>query len=686
MSDGVTLTTAPAVPEPAAELQAPTPRAEECATFTPSAARLPVSSPQATTGEVSAQPGGSGLSRADLSHPHAFTGPARLVLRERVARDAELRSIWRRYQALAASGMSQTQSAAALGISPAKLTRLKQRVAAVGSAGLARAYGSGRPCDYVPTDAEIACVREIYASLDAGEIRGPNTGSSKIAAYRMAARSNDPRVSELFRGYVLRRQTKRLPNSWMRLLDQTESVMRVIRQPSRLHVYISTPRKPTWVNAEGAEVPLRAGDLFESDDGTVNFYCWVPWPFGGDKCSDKYGVRLGRYQLLPVVDVRSRFITAFHFIARGKSSYRGEDVMALFGDTFRGPGKPQVLRLERGSWESQIVRDALELARVPVVNAWHAKQKNAVENCFDRLWTPMSRIKGHAGRDRGQIEQTTDLAIQCQEGRRDPREFFPAMQAAMSEIVAAVEYTNTEPVNSRDWGTWVPQEVYVRQTTERPLPTLDPELSIFFAREQRRWTVRGGLVGNSVEGPLLKVPIYFQTAELWEFEGILTRCYFDPYASEIRGTIVLDEDWKGLQRGHLIARDVPAMDLPPTAVLRQDYGSEAEAQKTLAVRKAMTEAVRTEAWTWLGQRSSTARDGMGNVAQADRSLCDGAHVVTGEPSHGREAHPRLVPDPIAGPHETRANTPRPAASQLEPPTLSRGRAPVFRSAYEEALM
>ena len=139
----------------------------------------------------------------------------------------------------------------------------------------------------------------------------------------------------------------------------------------------------------------------------------------------------------------------------------------------------------------------------------------------------------------------------------------------------------------------------------------------------------------------------------------------------------------------MIARDVPALDLPPTVVLREDYGSEAEAQKTLAVRRAMAEAVRTEAWTWLGHRSSTARDGMGNVAQADRSRCGGANVVTGEPSHGRAAAPPpvITPATIAGPHGTRAHTPRPAAIiETDNPALSRGRAPAFVSAHEEALM
>lgn len=638
---------------------------------------MPDADPQTPAGQVATL-----AADAEISTPSAASSllPDRVV-RERAARDADLRALWRRYLALAESGLNQVQAAQAMGISAAKLTRIKQRVESDGEQALARRYGSGRPCDYVPTEDELAVVREFYSRIDRGRLHGPNTGSSKIAAYRMAARGQDARVSEMFRAYVLRRQTKRLPDSWLRLLDQTESVMRVLRQPGRLHVHISTPRKPTWVNADGVEVPLRAGDLFESDDGTLNFYCWVPWPFGGDKCSNNFGVRMGRYQFLPVVDVRSRFVTSFHVVVRGKSSYRGQDVVALFGDTFRTVGQPQVLRLERGAWESQIVRDALELARVPVVNAWHAKQKNAVEKTFDRLWTPMSLIKGHVGRDRGEYERMTALAMQCQEGAKDPREHFLSIEAALPEVIRAVEYTNTEPVNSRDWGTWVPQECFEAQTAVRPLPLLDPDLTIFFAREQREWSVRGGLVGGSVTGPMLKVPVYFQTPELAPFEGIQTRCYFDPYAPEIRGTILLNEEWKGFKPGHVIARDVPAMDLPPTLVVAEDYGTGEAAAKTLAVRKAMAQAVRTEAWTWLGHRSTTARDGMGRTAHADRGGSAPAHGGTGEPSTGRSATPVGPPETVQAPHETRAGTPRPT-----PFEISRNRAPAFASAFEEALM
>lgn len=42
----------------------------------------------------------------------------------------------------------------------------------------------------------------------------------------------------------------------------------------------------------------------------------VPWPWGGDKCSDRYGVRVGRFQLLCGVDDASHYCPAFQFTMR----------------------------------------------------------------------------------------------------------------------------------------------------------------------------------------------------------------------------------------------------------------------------------------------------------------------------------------------------------------------------------
>ncbi len=550
------------------------------------------------------------------------------MTREGAAFFARRAALWEGWERLRAAGHSYKTAAPALGVGEITLWRLIREVSALEGAGQAkerafeakRGLCGGKP-GYRPNAEELACVREIYVRLDESVARGRGLGSSRVVAYRLAAKSDDPRIGEEFRRMVLKRKRKTVPPSWERLLDVPASVLARARDKrSTMASYVSTPRNRTWVNGAGKELPLRAGTIFEADDGTFNFYAWIPWPFGGDRCSDNFGVKLGRWQMLAVVDAHSEFCCAFDVVARNFGSYRGEDSGALLGRTMAEVGRPGVWRLERGSWESNFVRRALELCQVPVRNAWHSKQKSAVERFFDRFWTPASLIAGHCGRDRGRFKQITDLALACQDARRDPREKFLSLSEAMGRVIGALEFVNGEPIESKSWGRWVPQERFESQFEGRKL---EGELSIFFSREQREWTVRGCAVGGNVEGPLIRFPVYFQCHELWEFEGCKVRCYFDPYAEPVVGTIVLADEWRGCKAGHVIARGVPALERPPQIVLAAEgWARNGGGERSLAVRKAIAKAVRTECWNWMGGRKSEARDGMGAKAEIRRRGAD----------------------------------------------------------------
>jgi hypothetical protein len=190
----------------------------------------------------------------------------------------------------------------------------------------------------------------------------------------------------------------------------------------------------------------------------------------------------------------------------------------------------------------------------------------------------------------------------------------------VKHVSKAVEFVNTEPIESRSgWGCWIPQQRWDDSLRAAKPETLPATHSIFFAREQRVKTVRGGGLQFSVECPEIRFPVFFQCAELWEFEGCKVKAYFDPYADPVLGTLTLeDAQWRGFKRGHIIARDVPALELPPQAVFCDDWTS-ASAERSLAIRKAISKAVRTETWNYLGQRTSQARDGHGALATATSS-------------------------------------------------------------------
>jgi hypothetical protein len=468
--------------------------------------------------------------------------------------------------------------------------------------------------DFLPSETETAIVRSIYARLDESTPRNRGRGSSKILAFRLAAKSEEyrDRVSEAFRQTVLTRKTKSVPPSWSRLLDVPASVLRAVRDKRSITAHsISTPRGRTYVDANGYELPIQPGTIFEADDGTLNFYATIPWPFGGDKCSDKFGVKLARWQLLAVADVASEQCVAVDIVCRSLGQYRGEDSAALLGRTMMEVCEPELWRLERGSWESQMVRGAMELCHVPVTNAWHSKQKNVIERFFDRLWTPASLIPGHVGRDADadKFKQIYDIVIACQDGRRDPRDYFLTLTEAAPKVYKAIEFVNSEPIESGSgWGTWVPQERYQTHMDANPRQRLDAQFKTFFAREQREWKIRQCCVGGSVNGPLIKFPTYFQCAELWEFDGCRARCFFDPYAETVTGTIVLLDTWRDYKPGHVIARDVPALELPPQAILASEWDDEGS-RRSLAIRKQLAKAVRTEMWNWLGTSRREVRSG-----------------------------------------------------------------------------
>ena len=78
----------------------------------------------------------------------------------------------------------------------------------------------------------------------------------------------------------------------------------------------------------------------------------VPWPWrgSGDKCAEKYGVRLGRFQLLVCHDDATSFIPAYSYIIRYEQTYRGEDVAGAMIRTCRDVGIFDSFVLEGGVW------------------------------------------------------------------------------------------------------------------------------------------------------------------------------------------------------------------------------------------------------------------------------------------------------------------------------------------------
>jgi hypothetical protein len=342
-------------------------------------------------------------------------------------------------------------------------------------------------------------------------------------------------------------------------------------------------RRHSCLPVTSKEIPLRAGTIFEADDGQFNFYAWIPWPTGGDRCSDRFGVRLGCWQLLVVVDARWEFCPAFDIVVRGFGPSHGGNLAALIGRTMREIAQPALWRLGQRAWAAKVVRDGLKLGSHRAQPVWQTGQKSAGQKFFNRLWVPAALIPGHLGRDCGRTEDITTIAHACQGGRADPREYFISLESAIPRVTGCVQFANTEPVESAaGWGCWIPWERFGLQLKEQPTAKLDPSQRFLFAREQRVWTVRDDIVGGLVARAGIRFPVHFQCEALREFAGHKIKACFDPWAERITGTLVLLDAWRGRRAGQIIARDIPAL--------------ETTASSSQIARQALASAFRSGMW------------------------------------------------------------------------------------------
>jgi hypothetical protein len=207
------------------------------------------------------------------------------------------------------------------------------------------------------------------------------------------------------------------------------------------------------------------------------------------------------------------------------------------------------------------VREALRLGSQPASPASRTGRKSAFRRFFERFWIPAVLIPGHIPRDGMHGESITALARACQAGHADPREHFISLESAVPRVISCVQFANTEPVeSSAGWGCWIPWERFGQQIKERAPAKLDPSQRFFFAREQRLWTVDHDRVGSVVAGAGIRFPVYFQAEPFGEFAGRKIKVCFDPWAERITGTFILPEAWRGYRPGHIIARDVPALE------------------------------------------------------------------------------------------------------------------------------
>lgn len=390
----------------------------------------------------------------------------------------------------------------------------------------------GRPSSVVFTPAEERklAFRYLQSNKD-------STSGSATAAARDFAGSHDG-LADALDG---RKSKHSLPQAVWDAVAPARQLVAMHRQGERgLRTATYTPG--TLRLSPDRSRRLYAGEQVSSDDGTVNFGVCVPWPFGGDRCSDRYGVKLGRFQLFPAHDDATSYCPAWNYIVRSQQQYTAADVSGFLLRFVRDVAKPDRFVLEGGNWQANRTLAALRAMGVSLVSVKGRPNQKLIENYFNRLWTRLSLELPYSqvGRYRDDDKLGQALYCKCQEGRDDPRKYFPMLDAALAAIENAIRWLNTEPIESREYGTWIPLERWMLDMEQHPREVLQSTEHLWIAAPvlQER-SVRRGMIRVKTPGPLgLPTTFHFSSPDLWTYEGKRVRIAFDPLANPATATIV----------------------------------------------------------------------------------------------------------------------------------------------------
>lgn len=423
---------------------------------------------------------------------------------------------------------------------------------------------TGRPPEVVPSEEEQRGLLSLYLKTNLNSKRGSMTAAARLFAH-------SPKCSPELREAILREQgparasKHQLPVMVKRAMMAAPALVAHSRNPRDADVMFGHARgtlRKHW----SEDRRLWAGERMSADDGSVNFVVCVPWRWGGCKLSDRFGVKVGRFQWLPINDDASDFVPGWSFVIRPTGAYRAEDVCGLLGRAWRDTVRPDLAVLERGTWESERVTTLCAAAGVKIYRSHKPRQK-CIEGVFNRLWTILSVLPGQVGRYRGEMERENKLLAAAQAGTIDPREHFVDVTVAMTALEAAVRFHNDTPLESKQYGKWIPSARWREDLAAHPRPSLDASMSYLWAPEVRTWTVRRGCVGGMVEQPLgVTLPSHWWAPALLDCEGRKVTAHFDPWEANSPATLTLAEDWsvRGWKAGRVLATGVPCLEDLPT--------------------------------------------------------------------------------------------------------------------------
>lgn len=313
----------------------------------------------------------------------------------------------------------------------------------------------------------------------------------------------------------------------------------------------------------GEERYIEAGEFWTIDDGTMNLAACVPYELPGAGWAENWGVMVGRFQFLLIVDHRTLFIPGFSYTARPRGSYRAEDLLATLDIAFREHGLPGGMIMEHGVSASLAISEALARARVEIERAQSPHQK-VVEMVFDKLWERLSYLPGQVGRFRGDEKDLTGLIDSCRRGTKDPRKYFPLLSVLLTELRAAIAEWNLHWVNSSRYGRWQPGELWQAQSPRHLRAVRAEDAWMFAPHVSDALKVRGSNIETSVRMAEGFSQVFTFTSEwLHNYVDARVRLHFNPFLpGAMEAAATLGEAWHGTPAGaflgHLVMNDQQA--------------------------------------------------------------------------------------------------------------------------------
>ena len=345
-----------------------------------------------------------------------------------------------------------------------------------------------------------------------------------------------------------------VPPSISRQIIVNKSIVKFSRSPRdwSLANQCAPGSQRRYLDKETGERRIMApGDWFGGDDATPGIAVCVPVAeyTAITPVSQKFGVLLGRFQWLAYNDCRTDKLLAWDYVVRPRGSYRAEDILNGMNAVVRTHGIPNKgWQFEGGTFNAKLVQQAIAL----LGNAhWRTYSPHAkpIESIFNRVWTRLAAQFPHAdmGRFRGENEANCKIYEACKAGHQDPRRHFPTLAIVVKAFEEETAVQNSRRIKSRDYGQWVPDEIFDQAVQAHPLRNFSPEMEWIFSPFAAERTVKGMMVGCKV--PMFEnfsVPFDFGADWLPHYAGKKVRLHFNPRQPKCVAKVVLLENATGL--------------------------------------------------------------------------------------------------------------------------------------------